>query len=271
MRFRRAAFGGTRVAAGAAILVWITSAGCLVTRATWEREVARAELAEATAQTRAERIGQLSQRVSDLEKTGETLELERTSLEQERLDLIESVEDLRTGNELLNTEIAQERRLRQQREAEATEVSATYKDLVEELEKEVRAGHVEIHRLRGRLQVRALEGILFDSGSAKIKPQGADVLAKIATQVTQIPRHRIQIEGHTDPVPIATDRFPSNWELSASRAARVVRFLVDQGLDPTRLSAVGLGPFQPIADNDTNEGRAQNRRIEIVLVPEEEE
>ena len=112
MSFGRRAFPGTRVAAGAALLVWIASAGCLVTRGTWEREVARADVAEAAAIARAERIRELEQRVSDLEKTSDTLELERTALDQERLELINSVEDLRTGNESLRTEIAQERRLR---------------------------------------------------------------------------------------------------------------------------------------------------------------
>jgi chemotaxis protein MotB len=73
------------------------------------------------------------------------------------------------------------------------------------------------------------------------------------------------VEGHTDDVPIKSAAFPSNWELSAARAIAVVRFLQDQGVDPAKLAAAGYGEYQPIAGNDTPEGRAQNRRIEITL------
>lgn len=234
--------------------------GCVVSRATYDMEVERRVALEELAERRALEIEELGRRIGDLEKTGETLELERSALEQERLELIESLETMRAGNEELRIQVARERQLRQQREA-------TYGQLVEHLESEVAEGNIEIHRLRGRLQVRALEGILFDSGSAAIKPAGARVLSKIAREVREIPDHSVRVEGHTDPVPISTARFPSNWELSVARAAGVVRFLIEQGLEPDKLSAVGFGPYQPIADNDTAAGRARNRRIEIVLVP----
>jgi chemotaxis protein MotB len=96
------------------------------------------------------------------------------------------------------------------------------------------------------------------------------VLAHVAEQIRELGGHRVRIEGHTDSVPISTARFSSNWELSASRAAGVARFFVEQGLDPERLTAAGLGEFHPIAPNDSREGRARNRRIEIVLVPVDE-
>ena len=115
--------------------------------------------------------------------------------------------------------------------------------------------------------MRALESILFDSGSSRIKRQGREVLAKVATQLRTLDGHRIVVEGHTDAVPIATERYPSNWELSAGRGASVVRFFVSEGVDATVLTAAGHGEYQPIADNGTREGRARNRRIEIVLVP----
>ena len=160
-----------------------------------------------------------------------------------------------------------EREARTTKEAEIQQLSGTYQSLVEQLESEVRAGEVEIEELRGRLQVRALDQILFDSGSVEIKPRGREVLAKIATQLAKVTDRRVRVEGHTDDVPIATPRFPSNWELSVGRAATVARFLAEQGVAPQRLEAAGFGEFQPIASNDRPEGRARNRRIEIVLAP----
>lgn len=102
-----------------------------------------------------------------------------------------------------------------------------------------------------------------------INPDGRTVLAHVAEQIGRISGHRVRVEGHTDSLPISTERFPSNWELSAARAAGVARFLVESGLDPAKLTAAGRGEFHPIATNDSAKGRARNRRIEIVLVPED--
>lgn len=248
---------------GAALLL----AGC-VTRGTYDAEVARATRLERALQEESARAAELERRVSDLTATRETLELERRSLGQERLELLDEIESVRQGNEGLRQELLEERSIREQRESEIEELTGTYSQLVEHLESEVQAGQIEIHRLRGRLQVRALERILFDSGSAQIKPQGRRVLEKVAKELKGIDGHRVVVEGHTDSRPISTERYPSNWELSAARGASVVRLLVGQGLDPTRVSAAGYGPFHPIADNASAAGRARNRRIEIVLVPD---
>jgi chemotaxis protein MotB len=239
-----------------------------VPKVDYEAEVARNRALVIEREEREAHIAKLEERIRLLQQEGRTLELERKSLNQERIELIDSIEDLRIGNEELAGELAREREIRQDREAEIRQISGTYSKLVEELEREVEAGNLEIHRLEGRLQVRALDRILFDSGSAHIKPEGKEVLARVAQQLEQIEEHKIHVEGHTDDVPIATERFPSNWELSADRAAVVVRFLIENGLNPAKLRAVGFGEHHPIAPNDTSEHRARNRRIEIVLVPE---
>jgi chemotaxis protein MotB len=163
--------------------------------------------------------------------------------------------------------LTEEREARAGKEAEIAAMSGTYRNLVEQLENELRAGEVEIEELRGRLQVRALDQILFDSGSVEIKPRGREVLAKVAAQLAKVTDRRVRVEGHTDDRPIATPRFPSNWELSVGRAATVARFLAEHGVAPQRLEASGFGEFAPIASNDTPESRARNRRIEIVLAP----
>ncbi len=211
------------------------------------------------------------QRALDTSKTREKLLLEKQSLHQERLDLIAEIELERAGNAETRKALEAERAARTTKEVEIQQLSGTYQSLVEQLESEVRSGEVEIEELRGRLQVRALDQILFDSGSVEIKPRGREVLAKIATQLSKVSDRRVRVEGHTDDRPIATPRFPSNWELSVGRAATVARFLAEQGVVAQRLEAAGFGEFQPIASNDAPEGRARNRRIEIVLAPLSEE
>jgi chemotaxis protein MotB len=245
-------------------LTLLALTGCVVLRSTYDEEVIRRQNSEAELAAERARTAELSEKL-------ERRELERASLGKERLDLIDELEDLRQENADLHTRLEETERRQQGTEAAVGEIQAGYKSLVEQLEEEVSRGQIEIQQLRGRLQIRALERILFDSGRAEIKPEGRTVLTKVAAQLKKDRRHQIRVEGHTDNIPISTLQFPSNWELSCARAARVLRFLVEQGLPPERLSAVGLGAYRPIEDNGTREGRARNRRIEIVLVPESEE
>lgn len=124
-------------------------------------------------------------------------------------------------------------------------------------------------RRRG-LVIRLLtDRVLFDSGSAELRPEAAPLLVQISRLVSLNSSHPIAVEGHTDTVPIATGRFPSNWELSGARASSVVRFMVGHGVSPSRLEATGHAGLRPIADNDTAEGRSRNRRVEIVLMRHE--
>jgi chemotaxis protein MotB len=108
--------------------------------------------------------------------------------------------------------------------------------------------------------------MLFDAGSANLRAGSEKVLIAVAKRLKQFDNRRIHVEGHTDSTAIATAQFPSNWELSASRSARVVRFFIDKGqLNPASLVAVGYGSTQPISDNRTSEGRSRNRRVDIIL------
>jgi chemotaxis protein MotB len=132
---------------------------------------------------------------------------------------------------------------------------------------------ITISELQGKLTVNILDKILFDSGEAELKPEGEKVIQKIATVLAQYPDRQIHVIGHTDNVPIRVGprtKFASNWDLSTARAIAAVRFLCEKaGGDPRRLGAVGYGEFHPIADNSTAEGRAKNRRIALVVLPEE--
>lgn len=114
--------------------------------------------------------------------------------------------------------------------------------------------------------VRFADQVLFDSGRAVLKPESRRILDRVADSLRRWP-NQIRVEGHTDNVPIHNEQFPSNWELSTARATRVLRYLVEeQGLQPTRLAAVGYGEFRPLRPNDTPADRAVNRRVDIVLL-----
>lgn len=109
--------------------------------------------------------------------------------------------------------------------------------------------------------------VLFESGSAELNPEAVEIISKIGLLLRDLPNNYVRVEGHTDNVPIHNERFNSNWELSASRAINVVKLLINRsGLDPTKLSAVGYGEYKPVADNNTIEGRAKNRRVNIVII-----
>src|SRR5229473_297509 len=122
--------------------------------------------------------------------------------------------------------------------------------------------------LKGKMTVKMKDKILFASGSARIGKEGQDALAKVADAFKNLQGKIVRVEGHTDDVPTdPKSAFPSNWELSLARAMAVVKYMQDQGVDPTLLSAAGYGQYHPIAPNDSPENRSQNRRIEIVLAP----
>jgi chemotaxis protein MotB len=144
---------------------------------------------------------------------------------------------------------------------------ATWRGLVGRLRGMIDAGQIKVVIRNGRMLVALPNDVLFDSGSAQIKPAGQGTLAKVATALATIPDRSFVVAGHTDDVPIRTERFPSNWELSTARAVEVTKFLVQSGLRPRSLAAAGYGEFDPVAANDSAEHRAQNRRIEIVLEP----
>ncbi|MBD3218002.1 MAG: OmpA family protein [candidate division Zixibacteria bacterium] len=120
------------------------------------------------------------------------------------------------------------------------------------------------------LVIHIKESALFDPGSHILKDDAYEPLDIVSTQLKNI-NNPIRIEGHTDNTPINTPRFPSNWELSAARAISVIKYFIEKHeISPDQLSALGFGEFKPIADNATPEGRAQNRRVDIVVLAQSE-
>jgi chemotaxis protein MotB len=116
------------------------------------------------------------------------------------------------------------------------------------------------------LVVSIQETLLFESGSAEITPSALIILEKISSVLAAVPNY-IKVEGHTDYLPIHTAKFPSNWELSVLRATNVVHILINEGkISPERLSATGFGEYRPVGDNETEEGRDRNRRVDLVIL-----
>jgi len=115
------------------------------------------------------------------------------------------------------------------------------------------------------LVVSIQETLLFESGSADITPRAKDILEQVSTVLAAAP-NQIRVEGHTDNLPINTARYPSNWELSVIRSINVVHILQYDGITPDRLSAAGYGEYRPITSNDTDAGRAKNRRIDLIIL-----
>ncbi|HSW10157.1 MAG TPA: OmpA family protein [Bacillota bacterium] len=127
-------------------------------------------------------------------------------------------------------------------------------------------GQVELLREERGIVVRFSDEILFDTGRADLRGEALQALDRLFPVLAAVPND-VRVEGHTDSRPIRTLQFPSNWELSTSRATAVVRYLLEErGLDATRLSAAGYGEYRPVADNDTLEGMARNRRVDVVIL-----
>jgi chemotaxis protein MotB len=201
----------------------------------------------------------LSARLATAESRLTANAAERRNLEQKNLEL-----------SALNDELARStRRLAEAKEA-LEKKSAEYESLASSLQQEISEGKIELSELKGRMTVNLKDKILFASGSARVGKEGQDALAKIADALKGVNGKIIRVEGHTDDEPVSKSApYPSNWELSLARAMAVVRSLQDAGVDPTVLSAAGYGQYQPIAPNDSPENRSLNRRIEIVLAPQQ--
>ncbi|APX92981.1 hypothetical protein BWR19_08600 [Halomonas sp. 1513] len=123
---------------------------------------------------------------------------------------------------------------------------------------------VAVSRVAEGISLRVEDNLLFSTAEAELTGAGRDVIESL---VALIQRHdgEVSVEGHTDSRPINTPQFPSNWELSSARATAILRYLADEGVSPSRLRAVGFGDTRPLASNDSQEGRAKNRRVEVII------
>jgi chemotaxis protein MotB len=147
-------------------------------------------------------------------------------------------------------------------------LNSTYQQLNQNLQSEVAANQVQVRQLQNRLEVTMVNSILFPEGGWELHQQGRQQLTKVLPALQGLSGKQIVIQGFTDSLPIEqplSGRFPTNWDLAAGRAVSVVRFFEEQGVDPNQLSVVSFGKYHPVAPNDTPEGRARNRRINIEI------
>lgn len=125
--------------------------------------------------------------------------------------------------------------------------------------------NIEVIVNKGTVSFRISSEVLFNSGEATLSEAGRGVMSRLVPALGKVPGYRVVVEGHTDNVPIQTERFPSNWELSTGRAASVVRHFQGQGIEAARMRATGYADTRPIASNATAQGRATNRHVEVIL------
>jgi len=220
-----------------------------------------------------QRVDQLTAEMATMGEELASVTRERDKLSEELASLKLSHEQALASLEAQKTELTRLEGEKAAKEEEIKRLTGTYQDLEKSLRSEIAQGDIKIKQVRDRLTINVVDRILFDSGSAKIKPAGLKVLKTVGDVLKGVADKQIRIDGHTDNVPISSrlqDRFKTNWELSTARATSVVRYLIDEvGLAPTLLTAAGHADTQPVAENDSEEGRTQNRRIEIALYPED--
>ena len=197
---------------------------------------------------------------------------ELTTLNAKKSELTARIQSLEISVAELSKQIADTlAKSSKQKDEEIQRMNSAHEQLVNELQSEIQNKEIQITQLADRLSVSLLDKILFPSGEADITPAGLKILERVGNIIKNVQDKTIRVEGHTDNVPIhprLQKQFPTNWELSTTRATNVVRFLQDKiGMDATRLQAVGLSEYHPLASNTTAAGRGQNRRIEIALLP----
>jgi len=162
-----------------------------------------------------------------------------------------------SGEDILNQQTS---------ELEMMQLRELYEQLQEFIEEEQFEGSVHLELEERGLTVRFADQVFFDLGRATLKPESLQILQRMAPLLRTLP-NPIRVEGHTDNLPIRTSQFPSNWELSVHRATTVIRYLIEeQSFDPQKLSATGYGEYRPLKPNTSEENRAQNRRVDIVIM-----
>ena len=274
-------------------IVLLSTLGCVSTKE-YKARIAdidglkkdNASLEEKLKQTETDRDN-LSKELVDMKKQNQFLSSDNANLNNllnaKKDELSKNISELRARIADKDTEIAslkkqiddlsREKEMAvKEKEQSVAELKKTYDSLIGEMNEEIKKGEISVTQLKDKLSVNLVEKILFDSGSAEIKKDGKKVLERVAEILKKVADKQVRVEGHTDNVPIGSrlaERFPSNWELSATRATTVARYLQDKGIDPKLLSAAGYSEYRPVAPNDTDENKAKNRRIEIALVPKD--
>jgi chemotaxis protein MotB len=204
-----------------------------------------------------EQIRKVQAELESTIKAKQDLEADKSAMLSDTSRLQASIEEMKSALADLS-----------KRKAEADSRIAEFKGLLNRFKSLIDAGKLKVKISDGRMVVELASDVLFSSGSANLSKDGRASIAEVAGLLADIPDRKFQIEGHTDNVPIATPHYPSNWELASARALTVLKTMIDAGMPAERISASSYADSKPAQPNDTVEGRAANRRIEIVVVPD---
>ena len=228
----------------------------------YEKKVSELEQTKKTSEECDQNLVSLQKK---LDETQTELQAKVATLETTNGQLLKDLESSKGELQKRVADLVKEKQdVEKEKALEVEKLKGTYDSLVTDMKKEIQQGSIQITQLQNKLSVSLVDRIVFN---------GKQVLKKVANILKKVKDKQIRIEGHTDNIPIGgslKEKFPSNWELSTARATTVARYLQDAGgVNPEYLYAAGYGPYHPVADNATAEGRSKNRRIEIALVPRE--
>lgn len=268
-----------------ACIISLSISGCvkksMYEETTRQLDATRGELSDSQKQTiaLADALEKEKAKVAELEQ--ELEELKATLTATETLLADEKTKTAALQDELTSTvtdksklaastkELQKALKELQARKAKAEARVREYKNLLTRFKKLIDSGKLEVKIMNGRMTLVLPTDILFASGSAELSKEGQAAIIEVADVLKTIKKREFQVEGHTDNVPIANkQRFRNNWDLAASRAMVVVDTMIDAGMSGKKLSAASYGMFRPVATNTTPEGKAKNRRIDIVVVPD---
>lgn len=209
-------------------------------------------------------VGVLDARVTELEQALALAESRASEAEAELAGVLKESSQLEASVEDMQQALAELKRLRAQAEARA----AVYRNVLDKFKSLIDNGKLKAKIVDGRMVLELQTDILFDSGKAELSELGTATITEVGQLLAELPDRKFQVEGHTDNVPIKNKRYPSNWELASARAINVVKAMIEAGMNPALVSAAAFADTRPSASNETEEGRAANRRIEIVIVPD---
>jgi chemotaxis protein MotB len=231
-------------------------AGCGVSQAEYNVRITEVEKCQAE-------LGQTQNQLGASHAREDQLKKEREERDDEIAHLHADAAKLATNLQATQNEMDSLRRVH----AQAEQRNELYRTLVARLRDAIGAGTLAVEVRKGKMLVKLGDAILFDPGQAVLKSDGQRALRQVAQALKEIPDRDFLVAGHTDNRPIKNSPYASNWDLSTARAVTVVRFLQGEGVDPRRLAAAGYSEFDALADNDTPDSRALNRRIEVVVLP----
>lgn len=217
-----------------------------------------------TLKRRDARIVELEQALAAEQDKAKELGARIDRLVADRAGLLRDRSKLQNSVEEMTAALVELEKRRSEAEARVNE----FRSLLARFRALIDAGKLKVRIVDGRMVVVLATDVLFGSGSAALSRDGRAAITEVAAVLASLPKRAFQVEGHTDSVPIATAQFPSNWELAAARAITVTKAMIDSGLPAGRVSAASYADKKPTASNDSTEGKALNRRIEITILPD---